>query len=136
VSNSIQGAKWWADTAAIQRLSRQKSYFNFIEKENWLPNYTTYSFFLYDVMGLPRLFPVDSPQFYATYGGFDAVVRTIREYKHVFEALGGVPCTEMRNIVDEEAAITSFPPGVNGINSQPVELSPNHIYFPLFLSVQ
>lgn len=73
-----------------------------------------------DASGKPKLCAIDSPEFYATYAGNNAVIETYREFRAYFPF--GVLYLETMSVPVEQAATVNVDGGNGQVRDYPIEL--------------
>ncbi len=113
-SNPSAPMQFWADT------SLQGGAYNTFDWNSFLtPGSRAYRFIARDASGKPKLTPIGSQQFYATYSSSLAVVNTYREFSFMFPA--GVPYLEEKLVPTNEANTVNVESGTLPARDYPVE---------------
>jgi len=113
-SNPSAPMQFWADT------SLQGGQYNTFDWGAFLtPGSRAYRFIARDEKGKPKLTPIGSQQFYATYSSSQAIVNTYREFSFMFPF--GVPYLEEKLIPTNEANTVNVEGGTLPARDYPVE---------------
>jgi hypothetical protein len=128
-TNSL--SRFWTDTSAVQRLSQIERLKSLIPGFSAPTSTREYTVIARNAsLNLDRV-PIGSQQFYTLYTPTMAhkdAVQTMVQYKWVFEMQGMPPFLDTISFSEAEAASPNF---IGKDPRYPLELRPDHIYFPM-----